>query len=76
MTKSQLDTQKKIDFSDQLWMLQDNKLKNKANVWNSESDWKIKESNDTTMFYIENTSNQKAIKNAVEEMQTGCLCYV
>ena len=57
-----------IDFSDQLWMFQDNKLKNKANVWNSESDWKIKESNDTTMFYIENTSNQKAIKNAVEEM--------
>ena len=57
-----------IDFSDQLWMFHDNKLKNKANVWNSEYDWKMKESSDTTMFYIENTSNQKAIENKVEEL--------
>ena len=44
----------------------DNKLRNKANVWNSE--YEMKESSDTTMFYIENTSNQKAIKNELEEM--------
>jgi hypothetical protein len=46
-------------FSDQLWLFSnENKLINKANVWKSDEDWQMKENKDSTMFYIEKTSNK------------------
>ena len=45
-------------FSDQLWRFHANQLENKADLWKSESDWQMKKSNDSTMFYIEKTSTK------------------
>ena len=33
-------------------------MENKANAWKSESDWQMKDNNDSTMFYIKKTSSQ------------------
>ena len=46
-------------FLGQLWMLNDTTLKNKANIWQSNDNWKLETINQS--IYIENMSNHTVL---------------
>ena len=48
-----------FSFLGQLWMLNDTTLKNKANIWQSNDDWKLETINQS--IYIENMSNHTVL---------------
>ena len=50
-------------FLGQLWMLNDTTLKNKANIWQSNDDWKLETIDHTygRYIYIENMSNHTVL---------------
>ena len=48
-----------FSFLGQLWMLNDTTLKNKANIWQSNDDWKLETIDQS--IYIENMSNHTVL---------------
>ena len=53
-----------ISEPSQLWKLgvEDSKLTNKANVWQSVDKWKFEETDDKTIFYIRNINQDKVLE--------------
>ena len=53
-----------ISEPSQLWKLdlEDSKLTNKANVWQSVDIWKFEETDDNTIFYIRNINQDKVLE--------------
>ena len=45
----------------QLWTLDDSKLKNKANIWQSNYKWKFTQNDDGKMIYINNINNETVL---------------
>ena len=51
-----------ISEPSQLWKLEDPKLINKANVWQSDDEWEFKKSDDNTMFHIRSITQNKVLE--------------
>ena len=51
-----------ISEPSQLWKLEDPKLINKANVWQSEDEWEFKKTDDNTMFHIRRINQNKVLE--------------
>ena len=53
-----------ISEPSQLWKLgvEDSKLTNKANVWQSVDKWKFEETDDNTIFYIRNINQNQVLE--------------
>ena len=51
-----------ISEPSQLWKLEDPKLINKANVWQSDDEWEFKKTDDNTMFHIRSITQNKVLE--------------
>ena len=51
-----------ISEPSQLWKLEDPKLINKANVWQSNDEWEFKKTDDNTMFHIRSITQNKVLE--------------
>ena len=51
-----------ISEPSQLWKLEDPKLINKANVWQSDDEWEFKKTDDNTMFHIRSITHNKVLE--------------
>ena len=51
-----------ISEPSQLWKLEDPKLINKANVWQSDDEWEFKKTEDNTMIHIRSINQNKVLE--------------